>query len=140
MNFVLALLFLLAAFATLIAISIVYEWMRRKTNRPKIGLDRVHRKLLRRGDYVNIDNRILCFSHITGDNEIIDSIRPPSNDNRAIAGCLAFDNPHSLGYIIYPASALRKCKFIYGRYGLKWAASEDWANSAEEWKQKNELI
>jgi len=87
-------------------------------------------KLLKDGDYVSIDGKVLRFSHIAGNGETVDPIRPPSNYNQTIGGELAFYD--LLGYKIYPSTALIKCDFIYGKYGLKWAASSHIANTANE--------
>lgn len=133
MRFVFAILIIAFVIVVLVAISFAYEWIRRKTNKSHIGgLEYFLCKFLKHGDYVSIDGRVLEFSHITRTGEIIDPIRPPSNGNKTYGGELAFDNPNSLGYLIYPVSALRKCEYIYGKYGLKWAVSNKWAISAEE--------
>lgn len=132
MRFVFALLIIACAIAVLIAISFAYEWLRCRMNRPRIGLEYFLCKLLRRGDYVSINGRIMDFSHITKNGETIDPVLPLSNNNQTLEGELAFYNPHSLGYLIYPVSALRKCEFIYGKYGLKWAVSDYWATIAKD--------
>lgn len=132
MRFVYAILII--AFAiVIIVIAFAFDWIRRKTNKSRIGgLECFLSKFLKHGDYVSIDGRVLQFSHITQVGETIDNIRPPSNRNKTIGGELAFDNPQSLGYLIYHVSALRKCEFKYGKYGLKWAISNEWANVAKE--------
>ena len=133
-------LLVLAAWALLWIIDqiyMVYKNHRRKNNKPYIGeVDFPLTKLLKRDDYVSIGGRVLRFSHISEGGESIDILRPPLNDNLTIGGELAFDNPRGLGYIMYYPSALKKCEFIYGEYGVKWAASEELAASAEEMVDK----
>lgn len=133
MKFVFAILIVAFVIAIFIAMALAYDWMRRKTIKSHIGgLEYFLYKFLKRGDYVSINGRVLCFSHLTQVGETIDHIKPPSNSNKTFGGELAFDNPNSLGHLIYPVSALRKCEFIYGKYGLKWAVSKEWATVAKE--------
>lgn len=133
MNFIFAILIFAFVIAILMAMAFVYDWIRRKTIKSHIGgLEYFLYKFLKRGDYVSINGRVLCFIHLTKFGETIDHIKPPSNNNKTLGGELAFDNPNSLGYLIYPVSALRKCEFIYGKYGLKWAVSKEWATVAKE--------
>lgn len=132
MKWVIAILYIVCTFAAFVMLGFVYDWLRRKQNKPRIGFHYFLCRLLKSGDYVSINGKILCFSHITGNGEVIDHIQPPSNSNMAIAGDLAFENPHSLGYLIYPVYTLNKCEFIYGKYGLKWAASNEFAKTAKE--------
>jgi len=138
-RFVYAILIIAFVVVILVTIAFVYDWVRRKTNKLCIGeIDYFLCKFLKHGDYVSINGRVHRFSHITHFGETIDHIKPPSNDNMALGGELAFDNPNSLGYLIYPTSILRKCEFIYGKYGLKWAISNEWATVAKE--KVNEYI
>lgn len=139
MKFVLAILIVAFVIAIFVTMALAYDWMRRKTIKSHIGgLEYFLYKFLKRGDYVSINGRVLCFSHLTQFGETIDHIKPPSNSNKTLDGELAFDNPCSLGHLIYPVSALRNCEFIYGKYGLKWAVSKEWATVAKE--KVNEYI
>ena len=132
-RFFLTLLAIASAFAVLVAISFAYEWIRRKLNKPRIGgIELFLCKILSRDDYVCIEGRVYCFSHIAQAGKSIDILSPPLNDNMTIGGELAFYNPRSLGYIMMYDYALRKCEFIYGKCGLKWAASRKVADSAVE--------
>lgn len=112
------------------ALTFAYAWLRRKINKPRIGFVCFLQKLLKDGDYVSINGKVLRFSHIARNGETIDPIRLPSNYNQTLGGELAFYD--LLGYKIYESSALIKCDFIYGKYGLKWAASSHIANTADE--------
>lgn len=106
---------LLVAFIIAASIADVYKWIRKKANKPLIGYKNINIKLLRRDDYVSIDGKIMRFSHFTK------------------LGEMAFDNPLMLGsYFIYQPSSLNNCKFIYGKYGTKWAVSKHWASVAKE--------
>ena len=110
-----------------------YKWWRRKRNKPLIGdVDFPLTKLLKKDDYVSIGGRVLRFTHFAQRNEPVDVLRPPLNENQTIGGELAFDNPNGLGYIYYRPGALKKCDFIYGKYGTKWAATKELADSAKQ--------
>lgn len=132
MRFLFAILILVGSFAALLFVSFIYDWMRRKMNTPRIGFDYFLLKLLKRGDYVSIKGKVLCFSHVASVGENIDPIRPPFDDNKTIGNELVFDNPHGIGYLFYEPSSLMNCEFIYGEYGLKWALSNQWAKVAEK--------
>ena len=134
LRFIIAILIFVAIFAIMALISVFYDWLRRKFNKPRIGNIEPYSlcKKMKRGDYVSINGQILCFSHITTMDETINPIKPPSSDNKTFSGDLAFDDPYSLGYIIYPTLSLKGCDFIYGKYGVKWAASNHWAEIAKE--------
>lgn len=93
----------------------LYKWLRRKTNKPLVGYDNIDIKLLKRDDFLSIDHKIFRYSHLTNFGE------------------LAFKNPHELGgYYIYPSTVLKKCDFIYGKYGAKWGYSRHWASIAKD--------
>ena len=87
--------------------------------------------MIKRDDYVCIDERVLRFNHWAQRGNVIDPVKPPSYKNLANEGDMGFDGP-GLGYIYYPPSILTKCKFVYGKYGVKWALSDDWAAKAKE--------
>jgi len=125
-RFILAILDIVAFLALFVMFSLLYEWIRRKTNKPNVGLESFLLKRLKRGDYVCIEGKVMQFSHITCNGEIIDPIRPPLDNNKSFGGELAFET-NTLSYPRYPISALRKCEFIYGKYGLKWACNNRWA-------------
>lgn len=123
----------------LLAISIIslvvfsegYTWCRSKLNKPSIGQLSLLSRFLKKGDYVCIDNRVLRFSHIAKVNESYNFLSPPVSDNLALGGELAFYDSHGLGYVYYHPSAMKDCCFIYGKYGLKWAITYDYANRAK---------
>lgn len=121
----------IGAIIALIAMSYFYELFRLKTSSPKIGFENFSSKYIKKGDYVCINGRVRQFDHWTSDNEIIDPLNMPLEDNKTSKGNLAFST-NSLGYNILPSSLLKNCEFIYGKYGLKWAISEEYAYSAEE--------
>lgn len=130
---------ILAMFAGLIVAFIVatilyepYKWLRRKTNKPRIGYDSLFGRLLSRGDYVSIDGKVLCFDHIASPGQAINALALPLEENKTVGGEIAFRNPNAIGYLYYKPSALKHCDFIYGKYGVKWAASKHWATVAEE--------
>lgn len=123
---------LVLAFFLLTLLGVFYEWMRRKINKPQIGFENFNAKIIKRGDYVSINGKVMCFSHITECGEIIDPIRPPMEDNKLLGGELAFQKNLGLGYEFYSISSLRQCDFIYGKYGVKWAASNHWASIAKD--------
>ena len=106
--------------AVLAAIA-VYQWARRKLNKPLIGSDVFLIKLLERDDYVCIDGKVMRFIYIVRKG---DRTHLPS-------GYLAFQRT-GLGYDYYPPSVMQHCEFIMGKYGLKWAASNQWANLASD--------
>lgn len=139
MSFVFAILTTVFAVIILGAVALAYDWLRHKINKPRIGgLEYFLRKLIKRDDFISINGKVLRFSHTTQCGEKINPIAPPSHRNITLGGDLAFDNPNSLGYLIYPLSALRNCEFVYGKYGLKWAISHEWATMAKE--KVNEYI
>lgn len=49
-----------------------------------------------------------------------------------MGGELAFENNQGLGYIFLYPSAMIKCDFIFGKYGLKWARNSITAKNAQE--------
>lgn len=117
-----SILFIVAIIAILFVISLIYEWFKRKTNVTRIGHEYFLRKLLKDGDYVSIKGKVMAFETFTKDKEVV------------------FDNPHGLGYCIYPLRALSQCEFIIGKYGVKWALSEKWAKVAKDKITENRLI
>ena len=122
---------LLVAIIVLLTISNLYNWFMFKRNTPKIGFEYFSSRIIKHGDYVCINGRVKEFDHWTRDNEIIDPIKPPTEDNKTDKGNLAFERS-GLGYNILPSSSLKDCEFIYGKYGLKWAISEDYSRRAKE--------
>lgn len=133
MRVIYAILIVVVVIFVFAIIAYAWDWGCRKINKPRIGsIDCFLYDLLKRNDYVCIEGEVLQFSHIVKTDEIIDVLRPPLDNNKALGGELAFDKRNSLGYIIYPTSVLRKCEFIYGKYGLKWAASKELAAVAKE--------
>lgn len=134
LNLVLVILFLCVIFVILVLFEAFYVWIRRKMNSPMVGVDKLSLRLLKRGDYVCIENEVKCFSHFTREGEIINPMYPPFSENKTYEGELAFDVKDGLGYIIYrnPQSVLSKCRFVYGKYGLKWALTEQYAEMAKE--------
>lgn len=109
-----------------------YKWVRRKTNKPRIGYDSLFGGLLRCDDYVCIDGKVLCFDHIASPGQAINVLALPLEENKTVGGEIAFRNPNAIGYLYYKPSALKNCEFIYGKYGVKWAVSKHWATVAEE--------
>lgn len=136
--FVFGVLLLCGAFVILALFGELYVWIRKKLNRPRIGIEKLSLRLLKRGDYVCIEGEVRCFSHFTQDGEIINPMYPPYEDNRAYKGELAFEVKDGLGYIVYrnPNFVLSKCHFIYGKYGLKWSLTEHDADIAKEMVDK----
>lgn len=135
---ILVFILLAAIMFTLMLISNFYEHCRKKLNRPHIGHFALFKRFLKKGDYVCIQEEILEFNHIASPHEKLDILRPPLNDNFTIGGELAFSNPNGLGYIYYYPSAMKECRFIYGKYGLKWAANRDCASRAKQMIEENE--
>jgi hypothetical protein len=88
--------------------------------------------ILRRDDYVSINGQLLRFSHIASGNESLNVMAPPSYRNQTNGGELAFCDDRTLGYVYYHQSAMAKCDFIFGKYGLKWARNNDLATAAKE--------
>lgn len=133
LRFVFGILFLCVAFVVLTLLGELYVWIRKKLNRPLLGVDKLSLHLLKRGDYVCIGNEVKCFSHFTQDSEIINPMCPPHDGNKTNKGELAFKVKNGLGYIIYrnPQSVLNNCRFVYGKYGLKWALTEYYADIAK---------
>lgn len=134
-DFFLFVLILIAIVAAATFIWMFYSWLRRKMNKPRIGFESFLRDLLERGDYVSINGKVMKFSHIAEYGEPLDPLRPlnpKSHYNNTYRGELAFDDSISTNYHYYHPQALMKCDFIYGKYGLKWAASKELAGIAEE--------
>lgn len=112
-------------------ISESYVWVRKRLNKPKFGAELLTR-LLRKGDYVSIDGSIYQFSHIADFGETLDALSFPDYTNQTLGGELAFEKKYGFGYIFLRPSALAKCDFIFGKYGLKWARNKLIAKNAEE--------
>lgn len=133
-----AILFIIALIAIWIVLAILgmaYTWLRRKINKPRIGLESFLSELLERGDYVSINGKVMRFSHVAEYGESLDPLRPLKpkiHYNVTSGGEYAFDDLNSTQYHYYRPQALIKCDFIYGEYGLKWAASKEAAETAEE--------
>lgn len=127
--------FCLGLFIILYLVSVLwesYKWLRRKLNKPLIGFVNFNGRLMKRDDYVSIDGEVLCFSHIASEGQTINPLYPALEKNKTVGGEVAFRNPNELGYLYYNPSTLKHCEFIYGKYGVKWAASEHWASVAKE--------
>lgn len=124
---------LIAIWIVLIILEMVYKWLRRKMNKPRIGFYFFLYNMLERGDYVSINGMVMRFSHIARSGESLNSLLPASDyRNRTDGGELAFNVSYTLDYQYCNPQALVKCDFIYGKYGLKWAASKELARIAEE--------
>ena len=138
MKFLIALLWLVGGFALLALLCEMYVFVRRRLNCITVGLVGFLSKLLKRDDYVSIDNRLLRFSHFTVGGEIVDITRPPLWNNKWNSlGDLAFYNENTLGYTILPLSKLEQCEFVIGKYGVKWAASQNWLPKALDIAKKH---
>lgn len=131
MSFVLGIVKVFAIILAAFIISEMYIRFRKRFNRPKIGVE-ILINLLHRDDYVSIDGKICQFSHIANSNDTLNPLSLPSEKNTTIGGELAFVNKQGLGYIFLYPSAMAKCDFIYGKYGLKWARNNYIANNAKE--------
>lgn len=120
-------------------ISESYVWVRKRLNKPKFGAELLTR-LLRKGDYVSINGRVYQFSHIADFGETLDWLLIPDYRNQTLGGELAFENKYGLSYLFLHPSALAKCDFIFGKYGLKWARNKSIAKNAEEliYRYRNE--
>lgn len=133
MRFLFAILFIAAFLVVSFSLSITYEWLRKKYNKPYIGFECFLIDMLRRGDYVSIQGEVMLFDHIARSNEVIDDERPPLNSNKTLGNELLFyTNPNLVWRRCYDVTALRKCDFIYGKYGLKWATSLSIAKTSKE--------
>lgn len=131
MSFILGIVKIVAIIVAAFIVSELYVQVRKRFNRPKIGVELLI-KLLRRNDYVSIDGKIHRFSHIANSNETLNPLSFPNEENKALGGELAFENERGLGYIFLHPSAMTKCEFIFGKYGLKWAQNNSIANNAKE--------
>lgn len=125
-------LFIFGCLLTLILLNSIYSLARKRFNKPIIGKTYWLINLLKRDDYVSVDGKVYQFSHIASGDEIIDLLSPPFESNKLIGGELAFYKPNGLGYIYFNRSVAQKFKFIYGKYGLKWAETIDDANIAQD--------
>lgn len=125
-------LFIFGCLLALILLNITYTLARKRLNKPIIGKNHWLINLLKRDDYVSVDGKVYQFSHIARENEIIDLLSPPCESNKLIGGELAFYKPNGLGYIYFNRSVAQKIKFIYGKYGVKWAETIDDANIAQD--------
>lgn len=135
MNFVIGIAKIVAIIVTVFIVCELYDRFRKRINRPKIGVELLI-NLLHRGDYVSIDGKIHRFSHIANSNETINHLAFPCEENKTMGGELAFENDRGLGYIFFYPSAMIKCDFIFGKYGLKWARNNNIANNAKEYINK----
>ena len=81
MNIFLAIVKIAAILGVLFIASELYARLRKRMNRPKIGVELLT-SLLYRGDYVSIEGNILKFSHIAQSNETIDHLSFPSEKIR----------------------------------------------------------
>lgn len=132
MKGILSVLGVIACFFLFALLSEAYTYFRKKCNRPIIGTNIFLLKKLKNGDYVSINSRVFRFNHIASYGEVINILHPPIEQNKLIGGELAFENKSTLGYIYYDSSALSNCDFIYGKYGVKWARTNQIAEKAEE--------
>lgn len=130
MRTLLVLIGFVATLFGLVCISVLYEYIRTRLNKPKIGHEPLI-KLLRKDDYVSINGRILTFSHIAKGRESLNLLAPPSHRNQTDGGELAFLDNYTLGYVYYHPAAMSNCDFIYGKYGLKWARNNEIATTAK---------
>lgn len=131
MRVVLSYLMLIGGLAVLVLLSLAYEWSKRRLCKPVIGLYGVLMNYIKREDYVCIKSRVLRFSHIARGGESISLEKPPIEGNKTLGGELAFFNPRGLDYVYFCPTALDDCQFIYGKYGLKWAANSELADKAQ---------
>lgn len=67
---------------TLVGLSMLYEILRVKLNRPEIGSMPQFYSLLKRNDYFCIAGKVMQFSHWTRSGEVIDVLKPPLNGNK----------------------------------------------------------
>lgn len=111
---------------------LLYECIRRVTTFTKYGLQNLSTKMLKRGDYVSINGKVLRFVCISRSGVKLDPIAIPDYKNQADNGNLLFDNPNGLGYIELSPSILKKCEFVCEKYGLKWAISKEWKYKYKE--------
>ena len=113
-------------------LSMFYEWIKRKVNRPKIGLRYFNPQLIKRDDYVGWENGCMQFSHFASKNESINLLVLPDGSNFTAGNELAFQKELGLGYIYIKEDSLLNCKYIFGKYGIKWALSPDWEMKAKK--------
>lgn len=131
MNVFLAIVKVIAILGGLIIVSELYVKFRKRFNKPKIGVELLT-NLLCRDDYVSINGKIHRFSHFAKGNETLIVLFPPTEENKAAGGELAFANQQGLGYVFYNPSMMINCDFIFGKYGLKWARNTAIANIAKD--------
>ncbi|MCH5225033.1 MAG: hypothetical protein J1D77_03495 [Muribaculaceae bacterium] len=110
----------------------LYGWIRKGLNNPKIGKENFDLKFLRRKNYIGFKDKVFQFSHFANSGETFDFLLPPNYYNLSIGGELAFEKDFGLGYFYYHNSILKDCKFIIGKYGVKWAESKEWLGKAEQ--------
>lgn len=118
----------------------IYIGIRKKLNKPTIGIVGILINRLESGDYVCINGRVLRFSHVAHCGEHLSTIKPPFDDNLTNGGELSFDNPNGLDNIYYTPACLKNCQFIFGKYGLKWALNLEFANKAKEIIENSNVI
>lgn len=124
---------IILGFVILFGLSMLYEIIKVKLNKPKIGFKPLIYSLLKRSDYICIAGNVMQFSHWTQSGEVIDVLRPPLDGNQVIYDDdIACYSPNRLGYIYYPFESLNNMQFIYGKYGVKWAKSKGWAEKASK--------
>lgn len=131
MRILTGILLITAFFALAIILPLLYEWLRRKLNKPHIGFERYLIRQLRRDDYVSISGEIWRFSHITKKGESIHT-KDILNIYISCGGDLVFYKQRGVGQEYYYPSAMLKCDFIYGKHGLKWAKDQETARQAEK--------
>lgn len=131
MSFIIGIVKIATIIVLVFIVSKLYIFFRKRFNKPKIGVELLI-NLLQRDDYASIDGKIYQFSHIAKPNETLNYLSFPSEGNKTIGGELAFMNELGLNYIFFHPSAMIKCDFIFGKYGLKWARNNSIANNAKE--------
>lgn len=120
---------LAVCFIMLFLISELHAWIRRKLNRCKIGNEHLSARMLKRDDLVCIGENVYRFSHIASYGESIDPVHPPIGSNISDGGELFFYSHNGISYVMFSTTRfMRHCKFISGKYGLKYAESLQTAN------------
>jgi len=122
---------------SLIGLSMLYEAIRVKLNKPKIGFKPLFLTLLKHDDYICMAGNVMRFSHWTQRGEIIDVLKPSLEANKTpYDDDISCYNPNGLGYLYYSIESLNDLQFVYGKYGVKWAKSKSWAERAPKLIEK----
>lgn len=125
-------LFIIGCLLALIFLNGTYTLVRKRFNKPIVGLNHWLINMLKRDDYVSVDGKVYQFSHIARKDETVNLLRPPCESNKLIGGELAFYKPNGMGYVYFNQSIVQKFKFIYGKYGVKWAESIEASKKAQD--------